>query len=203
MKLRWLIILVLVLAGCSSTSDYKNPPWNAEAPTKRAMQWLPISQQAGQAWGVSPRLITAIIAVESGGNPTLVSKSNAVGLMQLKASTAGREVYRYMGWQGQPSTSELKNPERNISMGTAYLSILEHGVLKGIEDPEVMQYALVVSYVNGAGALLRTFSSDRQAAIEEINDLSPDEFIEHVAKHHPAPQAPRYLWKIQQAMNAM
>ncbi|HBI09334.1 membrane-bound lytic murein transglycosylase EmtA [Franconibacter pulveris 1160] len=203
MKLRWLIILVLVLAGCSSTSDYKNPPWNAEAPTKRAMQWLPISQQAGQAWGVSPRLITAIIAVESGGNPTLVSKSNAVGLMQLKASTAGREVYRYMGWQGQPSTSELKNPERNISMGTAYLSILEHGVLKGIEDPEVMQYALVVSYVNGAGALLRTFSSDRKAAIEEINDLSPDEFIEHVAKHHPAPQAPRYLWKIQQAMNAM
>nr|WP_281732681.1 membrane-bound lytic murein transglycosylase EmtA [Franconibacter sp. IITDAS19] len=201
--MRWLIILVLVLAGCSSTSDYKNPPWNAEAPTKRAMQWLPISQQAGQAWGVSPRLITAIIAVESGGNPTLVSKSNAVGLMQLKASTAGREVYRYMGWQGQPSTSELKNPERNISMGTAYLSILEHGVLKGIEDPEVMQYALVVSYVNGAGALLRTFSSDRKAAIEEINDLSPDEFIEHVAKHHPAPQAPRYLWKIQQAMNAM
>ncbi|GGD20704.1 endo-type membrane-bound lytic murein transglycosylase A [Franconibacter daqui] len=198
-----MIILVLVLAGCSSTSDYKNPPWNAEAPTKRAMQWLPISQQAGQAWGVSPRLITAIIAVESGGNPTLVSKSNAVGLMQLKASTAGREVYRYMGWQGQPSTSELKNPERNISMGTAYLSILEHGVLKGIEDPEVMQYALVVSYVNGAGALLRTFSSDRKAAIEEINDLSPDEFIEHVAKHHPAPQAPRYLWKIQQAMNAM
>lgn len=194
---------MLVLAGCSSTSDYKNPPWNAEAPTKRAMQWLPISQQAGQAWGVSPRLITAIIAVESGGNPTLVSKSNAVGLMQLKASTAGREVYRYMGWQGQPSTSELKNPERNISMGTAYLSILEHGVLKGIEDPEVMQYALVVSYVNGAGALLRTFSSDRKAAIEEINDLSPDEFIEHVAKHHPAPQAPRYLWKIQQAMNAM
>lgn len=203
MKLRWLIIFVLILAGCSSTSDYKNPPWNAEAPTKRAMQWLPISQQAGQAWGVSPRLITAIIAVESGGNPTLVSKSNAVGLMQLKASTAGREVYRYMGWQGEPSTSELKNPERNISMGTAYLSILEHGVLKGIKDPEVMQYALVVSYVNGAGALLRTFSSDRQEAIDEINDLSPDEFIDHVAKHHPAPQAPRYVWKVQQAMAAM
>ncbi|MDF7728502.1 hypothetical protein PUR50_25775, partial [Enterobacter hormaechei subsp. steigerwaltii] len=41
------------------------------------------------------------------------------------------------------TTSELKNPERNISMGTAYLSILEHGILKGIDDPEVMQYALV------------------------------------------------------------
>ena len=172
-------------------------------PVKRAMQWMPISEQAGKAWGVSPRLITAIIAVESGGNPTLVSKSNAVGLMQLKASTAGREVYRYMGWSGQPSTSELKNPERNISMGTAYLSIMEHGVLKGIQDPEVMQYALVVSYVNGAGALLRTFSSDRKEAIEAINGMDKDEFFEHVVKNHPAPQAPRYIWKVQKAMDAM
>jgi membrane-bound lytic murein transglycosylase E len=149
-KLRWFAFLIVLLAGCSSKQDYQKPEWNPEVPVKRAMQWMPISEKAGEAWGVSPRLVTAIIAVESGGNPNLVSKSNAVGLMQLKASTAGREVYRHMGWSGQPSTSELKNPERNISMGTAYLSILEHGILKGIEDPEVMQYALVVSYVNGA-----------------------------------------------------
>lgn len=113
-------------------------------------------------WGVSPQLITAIIAIESGGNPNAVSKSNAIGLMQLKASTSGRDVYRRMGWSGEPSTSELKNPERNISMGAAYLSILETGPLAGIKDPQVMQYALVVSYANGAGALLRTFSSDRK-----------------------------------------
>lgn len=203
MKLRWFAFLVVLLAGCSSKQDYKNPPWNAEVPVKRAMQWIPISEKAGEAWGVSPRLITAIIAIESGGNPTVVSKSGAVGLMQLKASTSGRDVYRHMGWSGEPSTSELKNPERNISMGTAYLSILEHGSLAGINDPQVMQYALVVSYANGAGALLRTFSSDRKKAIEKINDLSADEFFEHVAKNHPAPQAPRYIWKLQQALDAM
>lgn len=202
--MKWLVFVCVLLAGCSSTKhDYSSPPWNPEQPVKRAMQWMPISEKAGAAWGVSPRLITAIIAVESGGNPELVSKSNAVGLMQLKASTAGREVYRYMGWSGEPGTSELKNPERNISMGTAYLSILEHGVLAGIRDPEVMQYALVVSYVNGAGALLRTFSSDRKAAIADINDLSADEFFDHVAKKHPAPQAPRYIWKVRKAMDAM
>ncbi|HAT8003689.1 TPA: lytic murein transglycosylase [Citrobacter koseri] len=203
MKLRWFAFLVVLLAGCSSKQDYKNPPWNAEVPVKRAMQWMPISEKAGEDWGVSPRLITAIIAIESGGNPTVVSKSGAVGLMQLKASTSGRDVYRHMGWSGEPSTSELKNPERNISMGTAYLSILEHGSLAGINDPQVMQYALVVSYANGAGALLRTFSSDRKKAIEKINDLSADEFFEHVAKNHPAPQAPRYIWKLQQALDAM
>ena len=203
MKLRWFDFLIVFLAGCSSKWDYRNPPWNPEVPVKRAMQWMPISEKAGAAWGVSPRLITAIIAVESGGNPTLVSKSNAVGLMQLKASTSGLDVYRYMGWSGQPSTSELKNPERNISMGAAYLSILEHGSLAGISDPEVMQYALVVSYANGAGALLRTFSSDRKKAIAEINELDKDEFFEHVVKNHPAPQAPRYIWKVQKAMDAM
>jgi len=66
-----------------------------------------------------------------------------------------------------------------------------------------MQYALVVSYVNGAGALLRTFSSDRKAAIEEINDLSAEGFVDHVAKNHPAPQAPRYIWKVRKAMDVM
>ncbi|WP_150316494.1 membrane-bound lytic murein transglycosylase EmtA, partial [Enterobacter hormaechei] len=141
------------------------------------------------AWGVDPQLITAIIAIESGGNPSVVSKSGAVGLMQLKPSTSGRDVYQRMGWRGQPSVSELKNPERTISMGAAYLSILENGPLAGIKDPQVMRYAVVVSYANGAGALLRTFSSNRQDAIDEINDLDADEFFEHVAKKHPAPQA--------------
>ncbi|HCH8267453.1 TPA: membrane-bound lytic murein transglycosylase EmtA, partial [Salmonella enterica] len=112
-------------------------------------------------------------------------------------------VYRRMGWRGEPTTSELKNPERNISMGAAYLSILENGPLAGIKDPQVMQYALVVSYANGAGALLRTFSSDRKKAIEKINDLDADEFFEHVVDNHPAPQAPRYIWKLQQALDAM
>lgn len=203
MKLRWFAFLIVLLAGCSSKPDYTNPPWDPQVPVKRAMQWMPISEKAGAAWGVSPRLITAIIAVESGGNPNLVSKSNAVGLMQLKASTSGLDVYRHMGWSGQPTTSELKNPERNISMGAAYLSILEHGSLAGIQDPEVMQYALMVSYANGAGALLRTFSSDRKQAINKINKLDKDEFFEHVVENHPAPQAPRYIWKMQKAMDAM
>ncbi len=47
-------------------------------------------------------------------------------------------------------------------MGAAYLSILENGPLAGIKDPQVMRYAVVVSYANGAGALLRTFSSNRR-----------------------------------------
>ena len=169
---------------------------------KRAMQWMPISEKAGAAWGVDPQLITAIIAIESGGNPAVVSKSGAVGLMQLKPSTSGRDVYRRMGWRGEPSVSELKT--RNVISRWGRLS--EHSGERsagGIKDPQVMRYAVVVSYANGAGALLRTFSSNRRDAIEEINDLDADEFFEHVVKKHPAPQAPRYIWKLQKALDAM
>ncbi|HGE8108740.1 TPA: membrane-bound lytic murein transglycosylase EmtA, partial [Salmonella enterica] len=43
----------------------------------------------------------------------------------------------------------------------------------------------------------------RKKAIEKINDLDADEFFEHVVDNHPAPQAPRYIWKLQQALDAM
>lgn len=203
MKFRWLVFACVLLAGCAGHHQSQQQPWDPTLPVARAKQWMPITQQASAAWGVSPELITAIIAVESGGNPNVVSGSNAVGLMQLKPSTAGRDVWRRMGWQGEPTVSELKNPERNISAGAAYLSILENGPLAGINDPQIMQYALAVSYVNGAGALLRTFSSDRDTAINRINRMNQQEFYQHVVDKHPAPQAPRYMWKISKALNAM
>ncbi len=203
MKLKWFIVLCLVLAGCSSkTPKHQQTPWEAQRPVSGAQTWMPISEEAGEAWGVSPRLLTAIIAVESGGNPTLVSSSNAVGLMQIKASTAGREVWRHLGRSGQPSTSELKDPARNIDIGAAYLSILEHGILRGIDNTQTMQYALIVAYVNGAGALLRMFSSNRGEAIAQINSMSPEQFWQYVMDNHPSSQAPRYLWKVKQALEA-
>ncbi len=202
MKLRWLLILVVFLAGCSSKHDYTNPPWNPEVPVKRAMQWMPISEKAGAAWGVDPQLITAIIAIESGGNPVVVSnprrRTDAAQAVDLRTRCLSAD-----GLARRTVGQRAENPERNISMGAAYLSILENGPLAGIKDPQVMRYAVVVSYANGAGALLRTFSSDRQDAIDEINDLDADEFFEHVVKKHPAPQAPRYIWKLQKALDAM
>lgn len=203
MKLTGLLVLILILVGCSGSKPPKQAEWDPTVPVRGALTWMPISEQTGQEWGVNPRVITAIIAVETGGNPRLVSASNAIGLMQIKASTAGKDVYRHMGLPGQPSDAELKDPVRNITIGTAYLSVLEKGILRGINDPEVMQYALVVSYVNGAGAMLRTFDNDRPTAIAKINRLNVDQFMRHIEKNHPAPQAPRYLYKITRAMEAL
>ncbi|MBC8943929.1 MULTISPECIES: transglycosylase SLT domain-containing protein [Xenorhabdus] len=160
-------------------------------------------EQAAKRYGVDETLIKAIIQVESGFRPEVISRSNAVGLMQIKASTAGRDAYRLKGKSGQPTMRELKDPETNIDLGTAYISILKKQHLEGIIHPETLYYATIVAYVNGAGALLRTFDSNRTLAINKINRMTPNEFYHYVQNNHPAPQAPRYLWKVKNAYRAL
>ena len=75
-------------------------------------------RQASNRYEVDETLIRAIIEVESSYRPDVISKSNAVGLMQIKASTAGRDAYRVKGRNGEPSTRELLDPQTNIDIGT-------------------------------------------------------------------------------------
>ncbi|KFK94783.1 MULTISPECIES: transglycosylase SLT domain-containing protein [unclassified Serratia (in: enterobacteria)] len=211
------LLATLLLAGCASepqttnnttgtgtTGGWLKPP--SQIPSNRTgtpVAYNDYIRQAASNYGVDETLIKAIIQVESGFNPNVVSTSNAVGLMQLKASTAGRDAYRLKGKNGQPSSRELKDPAVNIDLGTAYINILQSQQLAGITDPQTLRYATIVSYVNGAGAMLRTFSSDKRVAVNRINQMSPNEFYQHIQKKHPAPQAPRYLWKVTTAYQAM
>lgn len=207
------LMAVILLAGCAKQPQttksnvgggWLKPP--TQMPSNRTgtpVAYSDYIRQAARDYSVDEALIKAIIQVESGFNPNAVSSSNAIGLMQLKASTAGRDAYRLKGKSGQPSSRELKDPAVNIDLGTAYINILQSQQLAGITDPKTLHYATIVSYVNGAGAMLRTFSSDKRIAVDRINQMSPDEFYRHIQKKHPAPQAPRYLWKVSNAYQAM
>lgn len=209
MKLNALYLLAgLLLAGCA-----KQP---VERPTSLVIPSEPQKflveapkgiygdyiHDSANNYGVDENLVRAIIQVESGYNPSVVSKSNAIGLMQLKASTAGRDAYKLKGRYGQPSAQDLKDPAINIDLGTAYISILQRQ-LSGIKNPETLRYAIAVAYVNGAGAMLRSFSKDRDYAIAKINQLTPEQFSRHIQDKHPQPQAPRYLYKVKNAYLAM
>lgn len=51
-------------------------------------QWNTYINQAANTYNLDPRLISAVITQESGGNPSAVSPKGAKGLMQLMDSTA-------------------------------------------------------------------------------------------------------------------
>ncbi|AOM40341.1 transglycosylase SLT domain-containing protein [Xenorhabdus hominickii] len=215
------IVLALLLTGCTGKKihqsdvkrqvmaknmlDKNNVAFGSRRSTNLSGSTLfdGFIEQAAKRYGVDETLIKAIIQVESGFRPEVVSKSNAVGLMQIKASTAGRDAYRIKGKLGQPTIHELKDPETNIDLGTAYISILKKQHLEGIVNPETLYYATIVAYVNGAGALLRTFDSNRALAINKINRMTANEFYQYVQNNHPAPQAPRYLWKVKNAYHSL
>lgn len=63
-----------------------------------------------------PRLINAVIGVESAGNPKAVSKKGAQGLMQVMPATA-REIAEELGIDSY----DLKDPETNKLFGAHYL----------------------------------------------------------------------------------
>lgn len=76
---------------------------------------------AGNLHGVDWALIAAVIQVESGFSPEVVSRKGAVGLMQIMPETAAW-VGNRLGQKVAPE--KLLDPQTNIHLGTYYLSYL-------------------------------------------------------------------------------
>ncbi len=165
----------------------------------RARQYLPLVRKMAKRYGIEPSLILGIMEVESAFNPYAVSYANAIGLMQVVPRTAGRDIFARKGFGGQPDREYLYNPEQNIDSGTMYLTILRDEYLDGITDPVSKRYAMISAYNSGAGAVLKVFDYDKYAAIDRINDLSPDAVYRILTTAHPSGQARNYLKKVSKA----
>ncbi|XBC38942.1 MAG: transglycosylase SLT domain-containing protein [Buchnera aphidicola (Melaphis rhois)] len=158
--------------------------------------WFKIIKRSSKKYNVDSKLIKSIICIESSGHVQATSSSNAIGLMQIKPYSAGKEVYHFKGRSGQPSIYDLYDPKINIDIGTAYIHILQCQDLEGINNKEILRYATIVAYVNGTNALLKTFSHDKKKAIKRINKMKKKEFFSHIKRKHPDLQAWKYLEKV-------
>ncbi|NLS43145.1 membrane-bound lytic murein transglycosylase MltC [BEV proteobacterium] len=163
---------------------------------KRAHKYLPLIRQASERYGIEESLILAIMQTESSFNPYAVSRSDALGLMQVVQHSAGRDVFKSKEKWGQPSRSYLFDPENNIDTGVAYLAILKNTYLGGIENPTSRRYAVITAYNGGASSVLRVFSSDKDGAVSLINQMSPSEVYNTLTTKHPSAESRRYLYKV-------
>ena len=107
-------------------------------------KYAPLLDQAAQDYGVEPALLKAVMAAESGFNPTAVSPKGAVGLMQLMPATAER--YGLAGDARKSIHQKLTDPKTNIRLGARYLRDLRL-LFPGKPD------LVIASYNAGEGAV--------------------------------------------------
>jgi len=89
------------------------------------VEWCGLIEENALAFGVDPLLVAAVMKVESGGQPEVISSSGAVGLMQVMPSdgiAAGFQCINGPCFASRPTINELKVPSFNVMYGTRMLA---------------------------------------------------------------------------------
>ena len=174
------------------------------SPHPKSAQYMEYISHAGKRFGLSPRLIYAIMRTESAFNPFAVSNAGALGLMQVVPESAGGEVQAYLtGKAGKPSSSFLFDPKSNIEYGSAYLHLLGSRYFSGVTDPTSRELCMIAGYNAGPRAVFRAFgTNDTETAINAINALSPDDLFTKLSNHMPAEETRQYIGKVVAAFNS-
>lgn len=160
----------------------------------RASRYHAVAQRYAKQYDLASALVLAIIHTESNFNPYAVSRSQAVGLMQIVPETAGNEVYQYLtGLPGKPDFEALFSPEHNIKYGTIYLHLLNRRYFNKVINPYSRQMCMIAAYNGGPGAVLRLFDNSRDEAVDHINSLSPDDVYKALTVNMPNAETRRYV----------
>jgi hypothetical protein len=96
----------------------------------KVLRWCsPIMKHSSEA-DLPPDLVAALIWHESGGNPSIYSRSGAVGLMQVMPRDGRAADFQCKNgpcFANRPTSKELENPNFNIQYGTRILrNLLDH-----------------------------------------------------------------------------
>lgn len=152
------------------------------------------------SYKVLPELVFAIMQVESNFKPRAVSPSNALGLMQVKAHTAGKDVYQLIDQKkGQPSQKMLFEPAENIRIGTAYIGLLQHNYLQQVRDTKKKELLTIASYNGGIASVLKLFGNSPEQALRKINQLHTKHVYRTLRYKHPSQETRSYLDKVLKA----
>lgn len=195
-------------AGASLSAEMKRillrlkPPFAPTVPYSKSVQYLEHIEYAAKRFGLSPRLIYAIMRTESAFNPFAVSNAGALGLMQVVPGTAGNEVQAYLtGKAGVPATSMLFDPQSNIEYGSVYLHLLATRYFAGVANTTSRELCMIAGYNAGPRAVFRAFNANNaDEAIAAINAISPDELFTRLSLHMPAEETRQYVGKVVAAL---
>jgi soluble lytic murein transglycosylase-like protein len=95
--------------------------------------WKLYIERYSREFGVDPNLVSAVLYIESKGDPNIISARGALGLMQITPTTA-----RSLGIE------DILDPEENIRAGVKYIAQL----IRKYDEPSAL-----LAYNAGAGIL--------------------------------------------------
>ncbi|MCC7430111.1 transglycosylase SLT domain-containing protein [bacterium] len=174
---------------------------NSDHISKRAEKYLPFVETYSQKFGVEPELVLAIIRNESAFNPVVTSVCNgkpcATGLMQLVPWSGGKTAFNSLGFEGQPTRDYLKDPEKNIELGTKYLSILME-IFKEIQHETKIRYLTICSYNTGTGNVARGLirQNNVSLAVDYSKKVNETELFTKLTQDLPYEETRNYLKKV-------
>ncbi|MFB9159875.1 lytic transglycosylase domain-containing protein [Chromobacterium violaceum] len=100
----------------ASSQPVSSGPETKTAPQDGIAAHLPLAHKISHELDLDPKLLHAIIKVESGYRPRAISSKGAQGLMQVMPETGKRFGF-----------TDLMNPENNLRAGASYLKwLLNH-----------------------------------------------------------------------------
>jgi soluble lytic murein transglycosylase-like protein len=158
-----LIAAPIAEVAFGSLPDYAPEP-NLRSLTSRVARFREMVSTTAERHSLDPRLLHALITVESGYNPQAISPKGAIGLMQLMPGTARRY-----------GIQDPRDPQQNLQAGARYLSDLlrlfnndvslalaaynagEHAVIR--HGHRIPPYRETEAYVPKVLALYRKFAS--------------------------------------------